>query len=97
MSDELILESPPLLRYFTHGGKDKTEGSGVKLALLEHVLGSFPGSASGKESTCQCRRRKRGRFDSWIGKIPWRRKWQGAPVFLLGECHGQRRLAGYSP
>ena len=31
------------------------------------------------------------------GKIPWRRKWQPAPVFLPEESHGQRNLAGYSP
>ena len=30
-------------------------------------------------------------------KIPWRRKWQPTPVFLPGEFHGQRRLAGCSP
>ena len=30
-------------------------------------------------------------------KIPWRRKWQPTPVFLPGEFHGQRSLAGYSP
>ena len=42
----------------------------------------------------QCRRL---RFDSWVGKIPWRRKWQPTPVFLAGEFHGQRSLAGYSP
>ena len=30
-------------------------------------------------------------------KIPWRRKWQLIPVFLPGELHGQRSLAGYSP
>jgi len=28
---------------------------------------------------------------------PWRRAWQPIPVFLLGEFHGQRSLAGYSP
>ena len=28
---------------------------------------------------------------------PWRRKWQPTPVFLPGESHGQRSLAGYSP
>ena len=33
----------------------------------------FPGGASGKEPTCQCRRCKRHRFDPWVGKIPWRR------------------------
>ena len=29
--------------------------------------------------------------------VPWRRAWQPAPVFLPGESHGQRGLAGYSP
>ena len=33
-------------------------------------------------------------FDPWIGKIPWRRKWPPTPVFLPGEFHGQRSLAG---
>ena len=36
-------------------------------------------------------------FDHWVGKIPWSRKWQPTPVFLPGESHGQRSLAGYSP
>ena len=52
---------------------------------------------SGKESTCQCRRCKRRRFDPWVRKIPWSRKWQPAPVFLPGESHRQRKLVGYSP
>ena len=43
--------------------------------LLPSVLG-FPGVASGNEPTCQCRRRKRCRFDPWVGKITWRREWQ---------------------
>ena len=38
----------------------------------------------------------RPRFDPWAGKIPWRRKWQPAPVFWPGESHGQRNLVGYS-
>ena len=33
----------------------------------------------------------------WVGKIPWRKKWQPIPVFLPGELHGQRSLVGYSP
>ena len=33
----------------------------------------------------------------WVEKIPWRRKWQLAPVCLPGKSHGQRSLAGYSP
>ena len=36
----------------------------------------FPDGASGKESSCQCRRCKRCWFNPWAGKIPWSRKWQ---------------------
>ena len=36
-------------------------------------------------------------FDFWVGKIPWRWKWQPTPVFLPGESHGQKSLTGYSP
>ena len=31
-------------------------------------------------------------FHSWVGKIPWRKKWQPSPVFLPGEFHEQRSL-----
>ena len=34
---------------------------------------------------------------SWIQKILWRQEWIPSPVFLPGEFHGQRSLAGYSP
>ena len=47
----------------------------------------LPWWLSGKESTCQCRR---GRFNPWVGKIPWRRKWKSTPVFLPGKSHEQR-------
>ena len=66
-------------------------------------LGKGPGHEgltrwlSGKEPACQCRRRKRCEFDPWVGKIPWRRKWQPIPVFLPGKSHAQWHLAGYSP
>ena len=42
----------------------------------------FPGGASGKEPTWQCRRWE---LDPWVGKIPWRRAWQPTPVFWPGE------------
>ena len=61
------------------------------------VPDGYPDVANGNESTCQCRRCKRCEFDPWVGKIPWRRAWQPTPVFLPGESHGQRSLAGYSP
>ena len=38
----------------------------------------------------------RPRFSPWVGKVPWRRKWQPTPVFLPGESRGQRNLVGYS-
>jgi len=57
-----------------------------------HVL--WASKAALVVKNCQCRRRG---FDPWVGKLPWRRGWQPTPVFLPGESHGQRSLAGYSP
>ena len=57
------------------------------------VLAQFPGGTRGKEPACQGRRCKRRRFDPWVGKISWRRKWQPAPVTLPGESS----LLAYSP
>ena len=33
---------------------------------------------------------RRCRFDPWVGKILWRRKWQPTPVFLPGESMDRR-------
>ena len=63
------------------------------VALPSSVNG-LPWWLSGEKPACQCRRRG---LNPWIGKIPWRRKWQPTPVFLPGKSHGQRSLAGYSP
>ena len=74
----------------------------LKVFLFRHFLCMsknqmrFPGSNSGKEPACQCRRQKRCRFNPWVRKIPWRRKWWPTSVFLLQKSHGQRSLAGYS-
>ena len=54
----------------------------------------LPWELSSKAPACQCRRRK---FNPWVGKMPWRRKWQPTPVFLPGKSHGQRSLVGDSP
>ena len=48
-------------------------------------------------ANAESRRLKRPGFAPWVGKIPWSRKWQSTPVFLLGEFHRQRSLTGYSP
>ena len=41
----------------------------IQFLILIRLLG-FPGGASGKESTCQCMRHKRCRFDPWVGEDP---------------------------
>ena len=70
-------------------------GTAIKQDVLEKTV--FPGSTSGKEPTCQCKRHKRHGFDPWVRSMPWRRKWKPTPVFLPRESHGQRSLAGYGP
>ena len=49
---------------------------------LSLIIVGLPWWISGKEFACQCRRH---RFDPWVRKIPWRRKWQPTPVFLPGK------------
>ena len=56
----------------------------------------FPDGSSGKEPTCQSRTFRRCRFNPWVGKIPWMRKWQPTPIILSGKSHGQWSLVGYS-
>ena len=60
----------------------------------ETLCHGLPWWLCGKESACQCRRH---RFDTWVRKTLWGRKWQPTAAFLPGEFHGQRNLAGYSP
>jgi len=61
------------------------------------VYRGIPAGASSIERSCQCKRHRRHGFSPWVGKIPWRRTWQLTPVFLPGEFHRQKRLAGYNP
>ena len=44
--------------------------------------GGFPCSPVGKRI---CLRHRRPGFNPWVGKIPWRRKWQPTPVSLPGK------------
>ena len=71
----------------------------ITLSTKVHLVKAmfFPGVMYGCESwtvkKAECQR-----IDAielwcyWVGKIPWRRKWQPTPVFLPGESHGQRSL-----
>ena len=52
---------------------------------------------SGKEPSCQCRRRKRHGFHPWVRTISRSKKWQLTPVFLPGKPPGQRSPVGDSP
>ena len=72
------LQQLPCHRAFAHVSPKARE------CLPLQALG-LPRWLSGKEPTCQCSRR---RFNPWVGKIPWRRKWLLTPVFLPGESHG---------
>ena len=63
----------------------------------QKMLGGFPGGTSSEEPAYPSRRQKRCRFDPWVRKIPWRRKWLPTPEFLLIKSHRQWRLADYSP
>ena len=66
------------------------------IVMLYSWSWGFAGGTVVKESAGQCRRHKRRRFDPWVGKIPWSRKRQLAPVFLPGKFHAQRSLVSYS-
>ena len=50
------------------------------------------GGSDGKESACGAG----DPFSPWVRKIPWRKEWLPTPVFLSGEFHEQKSLAGYS-
>ena len=57
------------------------------------ILG-FPGGSDGKESACNAGDMG---FIPGSGRCPGEGEWQPSPIFLPGEFHGQRNLAGYSP
>ena len=60
--------------------------------LLRYNSGFPSGSAVKKPAATQ--ELKEIQVRSLGQKIPWRRAWQPTPVFLPGEFHGQRSLAG---
>ena len=76
------LHSPGFIRKLPHG-----------FYSTHHFLG-FPIGLVVKN---QCKSHRKHGLDPWVGKTPWRRKWQPTLVLLPGESHGQRSLAGDSP
>ena len=73
------------------GDLERTTGYSSTLHFTRELKGS---GSDGKDSACNAGNRG---SNPWIGKIPWRRKWQSTPVFLPEKSHGQRSLGGCSP
>ena len=69
--------------------KDEFTQNNLKLHVVKEAL---PSGSDGKASAMP-----RLGFDPWVGKIPRRRKWQPAPVFLPRKSHGPRSLVSYRP
>ena len=65
-------------------GHERWSGPRSRASLVAETVKNLP----------ECRK---PRFDPWVEKIPWRRKWQPTPVFLPRKSYGQTSLAGYGP
>ena len=63
-----------------HNGHTELDVTSQVVLVVKNLLASI-----GRCKTCS--------FDPWVWKIPWRRAWQPAPVFLPGESYGQRSRA----
>ena len=60
------------------------------------IAQGFPGSSVVKNLPDNAVVERDKGSETWVGKIPWSRKWQHAPV-MPGKFHGQRSLVDYSP
>ena len=78
---------------YTYGGFMSMYGKTTSIENFKKIKKHFS-RLKKKESASQHRRHW---SDSWVRKIPWKRKWQPTPVFLPGKSHGQRTLLGCSP
>ena len=76
--------------YFTYINSSRNVSIiiGIRLQVVL-VVKNLPANAGDRHKKC--------RFDPWVGKIPWKRKWQPTPAFLPGKFRRQRSLVGYSP
>ena len=62
---------------------------GYILSYFTHYRIGLPCVAQTVKRLLQC---GKSGFSPWLGKIPWRRKWQPTPVLLPGKSHGWRSL-----
>ena len=91
----ISLLSKGLSRVFSNITIQKHQFFGLKLRNGKSIL-ELSRRHSGKEPVCQCRRHRRP-VSPWVGKIPWRRKWQPTPIFLPEKSNGQRSLVDCNP
>ena len=60
---------------------------------IQKILLGFPGGSVVNNLPAS----RRCGLDAWVGKSPWRKKWQPTQICLTGEFHGQKSLSGYGP
>ena len=82
---QTALQRLPRPRKRAPGGSQE---QGSEEEPLPRTVGArSPGRGQGLGPPMQC---GRPRFNPWVGKIPWRRKWQPTPVLMPGKFHGWR-------
>ena len=67
------------------------------LNTTESIFDGFPGGASGKNPSANAGDVRDTGSISGLGRSPGGGHGKNTPLFLFGESHGQRSLAGYSP
>ena len=72
-------------------------GQNGKLTLVRILTTGFPGGIVVKSLPASAGDERDIGLIPGSGRSPWKRTWQPTPVFLPGEFHGQRSLAGYCP
>ena len=95
-SPSAVILEPKKRKSVTVSGSGLFSLPAKKLAIFSRVSAPFyipPSSSVVKNPPAM----EETPFDPWVRKIPWRRDRLPAPVFLPGESHGLRNLAGYSP
>ena len=91
------LQPTRLLSPWDFPGKSTGVGCHCLLQGIFLIQGSNPGLPHCRQMLYPLSHQGSPGFNSWVGKIPWRRKWQLTPVFLPRKSRGQRRMVGYSP
>ena len=83
----------PVLHYLLEFAQTHVHWVSDVIYIIYMYIWGFLGCLDGRV----CLQCWRSGFDPWVGKSPWRRKWQPTPVFLPGKSHGQRSLVAYNP